>query len=161
MGKCLYRNLPTKMRVLIQRVNSARVSIDNNIVGEIGKGYLILLGVKEGDCEGDSDVLAEKTVNLRIMSDPKDKMNLSILDVDGEILVVSQFTLYADTSGGRRPSFINAAKPERAKILYESFIKKLKDLGVRKVATGEFGAYMDISLVNNGPVTIMLDSDGI
>lgn len=161
MGKCLYRNLPTKMRVLIQRVTSAKVYIGNKIVGEIGKGYLILLGVKEGDYEGDSDVLAEKTVNLRIMSDAEDRMNLSILDVNGEILVVSQFTLYADTGVGRRPSFIKAGKPERAKILYESFIKKLKDLGVRKVATGEFGAYMNISLVNDGPVTIMLESGGI
>lgn len=147
------------MRVLIQRVTSGKVTIKNNIAGQIGKGYVILLGVREGDNEKEADFLAEKTVNLRIMSDVEDKMNLSIKDVDGDILVVSQFTLYADTKGGRRPSFINAAKPESANKLYLHYIEQLKKLGVKNVQTGEFGAYMTVEIINDGPVTIILDSD--
>lgn len=147
------------MRVLIQRVTSGKVLINNVLKSEISKGYVILLGVKEGDSGKEADLLAEKTVNLRVMSDEQDKMNKSILDVGGEILVVSQFTLYADTSAGRRPSFVNAAKPDEAKRLYQYFIDRLKVMGVKSVQTGEFGAYMTVEIVNDGPVTIMLDSD--
>lgn len=147
------------MRVLIQRVSSGRVSIKNKVVGEIDKGYVILFGAKEGDSEKEADLLAEKIVNLRVMSDEHDKMNKSILDAGGEILVVSQFTLYADTKGGRRPSFINAANPDLAKRLYDYFIAKLKSLGIKNVQTGEFGAYMSVEILNDGPVTIMLDSE--
>jgi D-tyrosyl-tRNA(Tyr) deacylase len=147
------------MKALIQRVSSGKVSVENNIVGQIAKGYVILLGVKEGDSEKDAELLAEKTVNLRVMSDTNDRMNLSIRDVNGEILVVSQFTLYADTKGGRRPSFVTAAKPELAKKLYLYFIDQLKKLGIRNVQAGEFGAYMRVEIINDGPVTIMLDSD--
>lgn len=146
------------MRVLLQRVTSGKVIIDGNIVGEIGKGYVVFLGVKEGDSEKEAEILAGKTVNLRVMSDSQGKMNLSTKDVDGEILVISQFTLYADTKGGRRPSFINTAKPDIAKRLYLYYIDQLKKLGVRKVAQGEFGAYMTVEIINDGPVTIMLDS---
>lgn len=149
------------MRALIQRVTSGKVIVDQNIIGNIGKGYVILLGVKEGDSEKEADFLAEKIVNLRVMSDEKDKMNLSIKEVNGEILVVSQFTLYADTTAGRRPSFTAAASPEIAKRLYLYFVEKLKQSGIKNVQTGEFGAYMSVGLVNDGPVTIMVDSDGI
>ena len=147
------------MKALIQRVTKSKVIIDRKVVGEIGKGYVILLGVKEGDSEKEADLIASKIINLRVMSDENDKMNLSIKDADGEILVVSQFTLYADTTGGRRPSFIRAAKPELAEKLYLYFIDKLKQLGVKNVQTGEFGAYMTVEIVNDGPVTIMLDSE--
>lgn len=147
------------MRALIQRVTSGKVTVENNIVGKIGKGYVVLLGVKEGDSEKEAEILAEKTINLRVMSDEKDKMNLSIKDVDGEILVISQFTLYADTKGGRRPSFINAAKPEVANKLYLYYINQLKKLGIKNAQTGEFGAYMRVEIINDGPVTIMLDTD--
>lgn len=133
--------------------------IDGKTISEIKKGYVILLGVCEGDTENESKLLAEKTANLRVMSDGNDKMNLSIIDVKGEVLVVSQFTLCADCSGGRRPSFINAAKPDTAKSLYELYISELKRLGVEKVVTGEFGAYMQVDIVNDGPVTILLDTD--
>lgn len=147
------------MRSLIQRVTSGKVSIDNKIISQIGKGYVVLLGVKEGNSEKEADLLAEKLVNLRVMSDENDKMNKSILDVSGEILVVSQFTLFADAKGGRRPSFITAAKPDLAKRLYEYFVDRLKTLGVKNVQTGEFGAYMSVEIANDGPVTIMLDTD--
>lgn len=146
------------MRALIQRVTHGSVTLDGKIISEIKKGYVILLGVCEGDTEKESRLLAEKTVNLRVMSDADDKMNLSVIDVKGEILVVSQFTLYADCSEGRRPSFIKAAKPELAKSLYELYVSQLKHLGIAKVVTGEFGAYMKVELVNDGPVTIMLDT---
>ncbi len=147
------------MKALLQRVSEAKVLISGKIVGEINQGYVILLGVKEGDSEKDADLLAEKIVNLRVMSDENKKMNKSILDVAGEILVVSQFTLYADTNSGRRPSFLTAAKPEEANKLYEYFIGKLKLLGVKNVQTGVFGAYMSVELANDGPVTIMLDTE--
>ena len=147
------------MRALIQRVLSGKVTINQKMIGEIEKGYVILLGVREGDSEKEAMVLAEKTVNLRIMSDVNDKMNLSVEDKEGGILVVSQFTLYADCKGGRRPSFIKAAKPELAKNLYLHFVAQLRKLGVKNVQTGEFGAYMLLEIVNDGPVTIMLDSD--
>ena len=145
------------MRVLIQRVNRGKVTIKGKVVGEIGKGMVILLGVREGDTEKEADFLAEKVANLRILADSEGKMNLSINDVGGEILVVSQFTLYGDASGGRRPSFIQAANPDLAKRLYERFIEKLKDYGI-KVATGRFGEYMEVELINDGPVTILLET---
>ncbi len=148
------------MRLLIQRVTLGKVSIGGEVVGQIGKGYVVFFGAKEGDSKKEVDFLAEKLVNLRIMSDENNKMNKSILDVGGEVLVVSQFTLYADTSGGRRPSFIKAAKPDLANSLYLYFIEKLKKLGVKNVQTGEFGAYMEVEILNDGPVTIMLETMG-
>jgi D-aminoacyl-tRNA deacylase len=147
------------MRILIQRVKQGKVTIEGKIVGQISQGYVVLFGVKEGDSEKEVDLLAEKLVNLRVMSDEAEKMNRSILVINGEVLVVSQFTLYADCKGGRRPSFINAAKAEEANKLYLYFIEKLKKLGVKKVATGEFGAYMEVEIINDGPVTIMLDTE--
>src|SRR3972149_1278638 len=128
------------MRLAVQRVNSAQVKVSKTgkIVGKIGKGLFILLGVKQGDAERDVDILAEKLVKLRVIADDSGKMNYSVKDVDGEILVASQFTLYADTSGGNRPSFIKAAEPKLAEEIYEHFIAKLKDLGV-KVQTDTFG----------------------
>ncbi len=147
------------MRVLLQRVTSGKVSIREKVISQIGKGYVILLGVKEGDSEKEADFLAEKIVNLRVMSDENEKMNLAIQDVGGSVLVVSQFTLYADLSAGRRPSFIKAAKPETAKKLYEYFIDKLKSMEIKAIQTGEFGAYMIVEIVNDGPVTIMIDSE--
>lgn len=146
------------MRILIQRVTQGSVTINATEKRSIRKGYVILLGVKEGDSQKDVESLAKKTVELRIMADEAGKMNASILDVAGDILVVSQFTLYADTSGGRRPSFIRSAKPDIAKPLYELFIRKLKDNGITNVQTGEFGAYMTVEIINDGPVTILLDS---
>lgn len=148
------------MRALIQRVTSGKVTINNQITGQIGKGYVILLGVKAGDSGKEADFLVEKIINLRVMSDENGKMNLSIKDINGEILVISQFTLYADITGGRRPLFIQAAKPELAKHLYLYFIDKLKEAGIKNVQTGEFGAYMSVEIVNDGPVTIMIESDG-
>lgn len=148
------------MRTLIQRVTKAKVTINEKVVGQINnKGYVIFLGVKTGDSEKEVDLMVSKVVNLRIMSDENDKMNKSILEVDGEILVVSQFTLYADTTGGRRPSFIQAAKPDVAKHLYQYFVDKLKKLGVKNIQTGEFGAYMSVEIINDGPVTIMVDME--
>lgn len=157
-------NIGEIMRALIQRVKSARVSVGGKKISEIGPGLLIFLGVKEGDAEKDSQILAEKIANLRIMPDSQDKMNLSILDIlrqssgrSSEILVVSQFTLYADTNFGRRPSFIRAAKPEVAKDLYEKFVDKLKSFGI-PVQIGKFGEYMEVELINDGPVTIMVET---
>lgn len=147
------------MRALIQRVTSGSVSITDKLIASINKGYVILLGVRKEDGEKEAQLLAEKAVNLRVMSDENDKMNLSIKDVAGDILVISQFTLYADTTGGRRPSFIKAANPQLASQLYLSFVDQLKKLGVKKVVTGEFGAYMSVEIINDGPVTIMLDTE--
>lgn len=144
------------MKLLIQRVKSAKVSVDGRTVGEINKGLFILFGAGKDDSEKMVDTLAEKLLNLRIMSDSEDKINLSIQDTKGEILVVSQFTLYADTSGGRRPSFINAAPPELARELYDKFITKLKENGL-KIETGKFGTYMEIEPILDGPVTIVLE----
>ena len=146
------------MKALIQRVTKGSVSIDGKTISEIKNGFVILLGVYDGDTEKESKLLAEKTANLRVMSDGNDKMNLSIIDVKGEVLVVSQFTLCADCSGGRRPSFINAAKPDIAKNLYQLYVTELIRLGVAKVVTGEFGAYMKVDIENDGPVTILLDT---
>ena len=145
------------MRCIVQRVSSALVSINGKVVGEIGKGLFVLVGIKEGDTEKDAEFLAEKLVKLRVMSDKEGKMNLTVSDVDSEILVVSQFTLYADTSGGNRPSFIEVARPDVAQPLYEHFVNQLKSQGV-KVQTGKFGEYMEIDVILDGPVTIILES---
>ena|SRR3989344_615332 len=147
------------MRALIQRVTGSKLYIDNKVYSQISAGYVILLGVTRNDHEKTASLLAEKTVNLRIMSDNEDKMNLSILDKNGEILVVSQFTLYADLTAGRRPSFLKSAEPEIAEKLYSLYIDELRHFGVKKVATGKFGAYMKVEIHNDGPVTILLDSD--
>jgi D-tyrosyl-tRNA(Tyr) deacylase len=146
------------MKALIQRVKSAKVEASNRVIGEINNGLLVFLGVTHTDTEEDINFLVDKIANLRIFEDDQQKMNLSLKDVKGEILVVSQFTLYADCKGGRRPSFTNAAAPQMAKEMYTKFIQKCKGMGL-VTAEGEFGAMMDVSLVNSGPVTIMLDTD--
>lgn len=146
------------MNAVIQRVANAAVEVDGKTVGKCGKGFMILLGVMQGDGEENADKLVKKTVNLRIFEDENGKMNLSCLDIGGEILVVSQFTLCADCSHGRRPSFTASAPPDEANSLYEYFVEQLKNSGVKSVETGEFGADMQVELVNDGPVTIILDS---
>jgi D-tyrosyl-tRNA(Tyr) deacylase len=143
------------MRLVIQRVSRASVKVDAKTVGSIKKGLLILVGIGENDNEETVKSLAEKVVKLRVMADENKKMNLSVKQVGGEILAVSQFTLFADTSKGNRPSFIKAADPEKANKLYEYFVRKLVEAGV-KVETGEFGEYMDIESSLDGPVTIIL-----
>ena len=148
------------MRAIIQRVKESRVEVKGSTVGSITRGVLIFLGVGQNDSADDADYLAEKIVNLRIFPDEKDQMNLSLLDIGLEALVVSQFTLWGDCRKGRRPSFSKAAKPEIAKSLYEHFIALLEDRGV-KVETGVFREMMDVHLINDGPVTIMLDSSKI
>lgn len=145
------------MRALIQRVSKASVSIDGETVGRIGEGIVILLGVTHEDAEKDADYLAEKCANLRIFEDENGKMNLSTVDVGGNALIVSQFTLYGDTRKGRRPSYSDAALPEKAIPLYEYFIEKVKESGL-SVATGRFGARMDVDIHNQGPVTLMIES---
>lgn len=146
------------MRAVVQRVSRAKVSVGKEIVGEIGRGVLVLLGVSVRDSDKDAVYLAEKVLNLRIFEDAEDKMNLSLLDIKGQLLVVSQFTLYGDATRGRRPSFIDAAPPERANRLYETFVSEARKQ-VANVATGRFQAMMDVELVNDGPVTILLDSE--
>ena len=145
------------MKAIIQRVSSASVSVDDTQVGSIKNGFLILVGVQKDDDEKDLEYLVKKTVGLRIFKDDKQHMNLSIQDVKGEILVVSQFTLCADTRKGRRPSFIHAAPPEMAENMYQKFCEKLGAEGI-PVQIGKFGSMMDVELVNDGPVTIILDS---
>lgn len=147
------------MRVVLQRVSEGSVVIDNNTVAKIKNGFLLLLGVKNGDTEKDAIKLANKISGLRIFTDENDKMNLSLADVGGSVIVVSNFTLYADCSHGRRPSFINAAKPDLSNPLYEFFCEKLRENGVSDVQTGEFGADMQVKLVNDGPVTLVIDSE--
>lgn len=148
------------MRVLIQRVLEAEVKVDGSSIGKIGKGYLVLLGVAEGDTKEIADKLFDKMVKLRIFPDEEEKSNLSLKDVGGELLVVSQFTLYADCKKGNRPSFINAGKPDMANKLYEYFLERTRsELGT--VQHGSFGADMKVSLINDGPFTIMLDSNEI
>ncbi len=144
------------MRAVVQRVTRASVTVDDKIVGQIGKGVLVLLGVAQTDTEKDVDYLVEKIVNLRIFDDENGKMNLSLSDTGGEILAVSQFTLYGDTRRGRRPSYIDAAVPERANELYELFVRQAKKFA--RVETGQFQAMMQVELVNDGPVTILIDS---
>jgi D-tyrosyl-tRNA(Tyr) deacylase len=146
------------MRAVIQRVSSASVTVDGEVVGKIGRGLLILVGVGHSDTEAAADYLVEKILGLRIFQDDAGKMNLSVQDIKGEVLVVSQFTLYGDVRKGKRPSFDAAARPERANELYESFVKKVRDAGM-KCETGRFQAMMDVALVNDGPVTILLDSE--
>ena len=145
------------MKAVIQRVKSASVSVDDKIIGEIAAGFLILLGVEQSDTQDDLNYLVKKTIGLRIFKDDNKNMNLSIQDVGGKALVVSQFTLCADTSRGRRPSFIKAANPEEADSMYQQFCEQLT-MNNLSVQTGKFGALMDVSLVNDGPVTIILDS---
>lgn len=146
------------MRAVIQRVKSASVKVDGELVSEIGTGLLIFLGVAHNDTESELEYIANKVANLRIFEDIDGKMNLSLLDTGGSALVVSQFTLYGDCRKGRRPSFINAARPEVANDLYEQFISLLNELNIPTVG-GTFQAMMDVQLVNDGPVTILLDSD--
>ena len=146
------------MRAVIQRVSRGKVTVAGRVTGEIGPGLMILLGVGREDTAAVAAALAEKAANLRIFEDENEKMNRSLLDVQGAALVVSQFTLYGDARGGRRPSFIAAAPPEQAKARYEEFCQALRELGVT-VATGTFQAMMSVELVNEGPVTILLDSD--
>jgi len=145
------------MRVVIQRVSSARVRVEGKILGEIGKGFLVLLGVGKEDTEKDADWLAEKIVGLRVFEDEQGKFNLPLQEVGGEILIVSQFTLYGDCRKGRRPSFDQSAPPERAEKLYNYFVEKVKEKGI-KVATGKFQALMEVELVNQGPVTLIIDT---
>ncbi len=146
------------MRAVVQRVSRARVTVDSRVTGEIGTGLMVLLGVGREDTTPVAASMAEKVANLRIFEDEQGKMNRSLLDVHGNALVVSQFTLYGDARGQRRPSFISAAPPEKAVALYEEFNSALRNLGVT-VATGVFQAMMSVELVNEGPVTILLDSD--
>jgi len=146
------------MRAVIQRVSRCRVLVAGKVVGEIGPGLLVLLGVGKADEEAAADYLAEKILGLRIFEDDQEKMNLSVQDRRGEVLVVSQFTLYGDVRRGKRPSFDAAARPEEAKRLYEYFVAKIRAAGLR-CETGVFQAMMDVELVNQGPVTILLDSE--
>jgi D-tyrosyl-tRNA(Tyr) deacylase len=146
------------MRLVVQRVSRAKVTVEDRATGEIGAGLMILLGVGKEDTSAVATAMAEKACNLRIFEDEQGKMNRSLLDVKGEALVVSQFTLYGDARGQRRPSFITAAPPELAKKLYEEFCEAMRGLGV-KVGTGIFQAMMSVELVNEGPVTILIDSD--
>jgi D-aminoacyl-tRNA deacylase len=146
------------LKTVIQRVSSASVTIDNKIVAEIQKGLLILIGIEDADNQEDIDWLVSKIVNLRIFGDENDVMNLSVKDTDGEIIVVSQFTLHASTKKGNRPSYIKASKPEIAIPMYENFLQKLRIEFGKKIQTGVFGANMKVSLVNDGPVTIIIDS---
>ncbi len=145
------------MRAVVQRVTEAGVRINGETVGSIGRGFLALIGVETGDTEADRRYIAEKVPNLRVFEDENGKMNLSLKDVGGEILAVSQFTLLGDARGGRRPSFITAARPETANPMYEALVREWREQGIR-VDTGVFGADMKVSLVNDGPVTILLDS---
>ena len=149
------------MRALIQRVKHASVTIDGVVKSSIEKGLLVFVGFAEGDTEGLIEPIAKKLSGLRIFEDENEKMNLSVSDVDGEILVVSQFTLYADCKKGKRPSFTNAMAPVTANEYYEKFVKVLESITEKEVKTGEFGADMKVELLNDGPVTIMLDSKEI
>lgn len=145
------------MRAVVQRVDSASVTIDGRVNGKIGKGFMVLLGIDENDTEKDLDYITSKLIGLRVFEDEAGKMNKSILDVGGEILLISQFTLYGDARHGKRPSFIRAARPEKAIPLYEKAIARLREQ--LNVETGIFGAEMKVELINDGPVTILLDSE--
>src|SRR5690348_4072721 len=147
-----------RMRAVVQRVSRCHVTVEDNVAGEIGAGLLVLLGVSKTDSEAAADYLVEKIIGLRIFEDAEGKMNLSVQDCGGSVLVVSQFTLYGDVRRGRRPSFDDAARPEEAKRLYEYFVGKVRAAGLR-CETGQFQAMMEVELVNSGPVTIMLDSE--
>ncbi len=145
------------MKAVIQRVKKASVKVENEIVGEIGQGLLVLLAVHENDTAKDIEWMVKKVMQLRIFSDEDDKMNKSVQDVGGEILVVSQFTLYGDCTKGNRPSFIKSARPEKAKEYYEKFVEKIRDTGIN-VATGKFQERMEVELVNDGPTTVIVES---
>jgi len=147
------------MRVVLQRASRGEVRIDGHIVGRIGHGLVLLVGFTESDTSDEVAWMADKVVGLRVFPDPEGKMNLSLQDVGGEVLVVSQFTLYGDARKGRRPSFVRAAHPDHAIPLYEAFVRALDERGVSKVATGEFGAMMEVDLVNDGPVTLVLERE--
>ena len=146
------------MRIVVQRVQEASVEIDSKIISKISKGLLVLLGIENEDENSDADYLIQKLINLRIFSDNEGKMNLSIKEIDGEVLIVSQFTLYASTKKGNRPSYIRAARPENAVPLYNYFIQKVQLEFEKTIQTGEFGADMQVRLLNDGPVTIIIDS---
>lgn len=147
------------MKALIQRVLESSVSVDGKVTGKSQKGYLILFCAVEGDTEKELDLLARKTVSLRVNEDEEGKMNKSILETGGEVLCISQFTLAADTRKGNRPSFIKAMEPENASLFYDLYCEKLRELGIKSVEKGIFGADMKVSLINDGPVTVMLDTD--
>ncbi|MEI6054945.1 MAG: D-aminoacyl-tRNA deacylase [Lentisphaerota bacterium] len=144
------------MRIVIQRVSQASVKVDGNITGEIGKGFMVLLGITHNDTEKEADFMSDKVLNLRVFEDNDGKMNLGLKDIEGSVLVISQFTLYGDALKGRRPSFTQAARPEKAIPLYEYFIRKVRETGII-VETGIFGAMMEVSLTNSGPVTIIIE----
>ena len=146
------------MEVVIQRVKKAKVTVEDNIIGELDEGFLVLLGVKPTDTEKTADYLVKKLCNLRVFKDENDKMNLNIKQVQGSLLIVSQFTLYANCKEGNRPSFTDAAKPDKANELYEYFCNKCRENEI-EVQTGEFGAHMQVELLNDGPVTIILEND--
>ena len=145
------------MRAVIQRVSRAQVTVEGEVVGRIGQGFMVLLGVADDDTQNDVVYLAQKTCGLRVFEDDDGKMNLSLAEIGGSMLVVSQFTLLGDCRKGRRPSFVAAAKPDHAKALYEGFVAEIKGQGI-SVETGQFQAHMDVELVNDGPVTLLLDS---
>lgn len=145
------------MRVVVQRSKEASVTVDGKTIGEITKGFVLLVGITHADTEEDAKYVAEKIVNLRVFEDQDGKMNLSLSQVKGEILSISQFTLYGDCRKGRRPNFMEAAHPDHASVIYEQFNQMLRDQGV-KVETGQFGAMMDVALINDGPVTLIVES---
>jgi D-tyrosyl-tRNA(Tyr) deacylase len=145
------------MRAVVQRVTSSKVEVDGVVVGAIKKGFNVLLGISKDDTEEDLKYIKDKLINLRVFEDEDDKMNLSLLDVNGEILLISQFTLYGDCRKGRRPNFMNALGGDEAKILYDKFVLMVKETGL-KVETGVFGAHMNVDIQNDGPVTVLLDS---
>lgn len=147
------------MKLVVQRVKNAKVEVEGKTVGSIGKGFLVLLGVTHADTKKEADYLVKKLCNLRVFEDENGKMNLGLKEIEGELLMISQFTLYADCTGGNRPSFTNAAKPEKANELYEYFIKKCEEENI-KVEHGIFGADMKVELLNDGPVTILLETGG-
>ena len=145
------------MRIVLQRVRSATVSVSNEIIGQIGKGLLLFVGVGKESQLDEIEFLANKSANLRIFEDEKGKMNKSLLDIDGEVLIISQFTLYADSQKGRRPSFSLAAEPDKAKLYYDKFIEKMQKMKIKKIEAGIFAEFMEIKLVNDGPVTLILE----
>ena len=147
------------MKLVVQRVKNANVVVENKTIGEIRQGFMLLLGVAPTDTKEIADFLVQKLIHLRVFEDKNQKMNLSIQDIDGELLIVSQFTLYANSNHGNRPSFTEAAKPDLANELYEYFVEQCKKENIKKVATGEFGADMQVSLQNDGPVTIILEKE--
>ncbi|WHH61793.1 D-aminoacyl-tRNA deacylase [Petroclostridium sp. X23] len=147
------------MRAVVQRVSQSKVAVQGNTTGQINKGLMILLGVGPADTQKDIEYMVDKIINLRIFEDNEGKMNLSVLDIDGELLVVSQFTLYGDCRKGRRPSFANAAPPDMANSIYEEFVQACRGRGIKNVQTGVFGAHMYVDIYNDGPVTLLLDSE--